>query len=1605
MKKTKNVLLVIAFALSAFFAKAQLTLVSNSLPLYQTGKLYFKIRSTSNARVTYPTVQNDSASTIGSLFTTYSVTSVEAPYKILDSTKFWKTYRVTFSDTANINSFISGLQALTTVEYAEKVPAMYTQSTPNDPNYPYHLSLINANTASNIHIATGSAIVAIVDDAVSTTQEDLVANMSSTNRDVADLDNNCDPPLTGAVWADGSRFTHGTHVSGIAGAVTNNSLGIASIGWNNKIMGVKARKNTDATNGIPFGFDGIAWAAANGAHVINMSWGGGAPSLTEYSVVVTAKSANVVLVAAAGNANSANAFYPAAYGEGLTGQAWEVFDKKLVVAVASLDANSDISNWGSGSGSNHGSWVDISAYGSAIYSTLASGNGIAAINNVYGSLNGTSMASPMVAGAAGLLKSYNMAKTADDIITCLIYTANPDIYNPVHTNNFPGMLGIGRLDVAAALMCIKPSCTYPSAVIKPSSVSLCPSSSVTLTSNPAVSYTWSTGANTQSIAVSSAGVYTLTINNGTCTASQTINIQNANTTANLMTYENSSLLPNDGIVCGPDFYSISCYSGLTYTWSPAWSTSQTLGTTINLGSSAPVSAVISVTIGGVGGCVGITSTASKTISNVPLPTIAVTPSVGSVSAGCGLLLTASGGVTYTWSPPSLVSCSVCSTPTAYPISPSTNYTVLGVDANNCFNTKTVSISVTTNTYCSGTAPASYTISYPALYNPSIGYLGQNLYLATGGNYTITCPDLRIAGNVGVYVANNATLTVDGSWLHACATCSTGMWRGIVVEPGGLLRVKNYSIIEDAIKAINTASNTSTTPVAKWEVTSSILNKNGSDIYVEKTYADMSGSYEYNTIFTCRELTSHTIGSTNFNSIRSSISAATPSSPGSHTPTVTIATPRTAYGINLNEAVGGTINVGSSSQTSNIFDNMDYGIFSAFSPIVVRNNTFQNLTGNNGIGTGILVSGNSWEVAAPTVVIGNSDENIVAGEGNNFTNCLQGVQIMGCQHVAINKNTFTNESTSTTFTTGSQIGQYAVINTGYAVHSYTDNPYEYLRFCNNYVKNYATGYYLDFGKLYNTTYINQYFLSNTITAVATSTAYCNQGIYLQQSGTFGAYTGVPWNSVCVTSNSITNVARNAIALSAINTSTATTSFVNVHSNTELSVKYNSSATSSVAPHIAAVYVSGCNRISINNNSKIQCTGLTTYPSSNAQYIGGVYVASSPNTTVNCNIVTYVGEGFVWEGSSAGSSWKKNNVQKSRFGLVLRNSGIMGDQGATSSPIGDIYGRFLSTNITDAQTLADNSNPGAAGFSSKLYNLTGSCSSATTYSPCQNNQLSGTAYAPGTTIFTTTGSLPCICTGDCGTGKLIMTSEDSLAAARDSILMDIVRGIEGTISLPSFDQETRWASQYYVSSQNSTLRSATGYNNAKTLAIVDGAIDGNNYVLAKSLLSALTPGNIIEKNWYTVDDLLIKMRSADLDNSDLSNLKTIAEKCPLTDGNIVYRARAVLNNYYKTIFTYSDNCDNNNSRKAIAMSNGSDQAQIFTIYPNPNNGYMTFAYNLTEDATLEIVDVKGIVVEKHKISAAANQMQVQNSSLADGIYFYRVVNTSNSTVRAGKLVIIK
>jgi len=242
---------------------------------------------------------------------------------------------------------------------------------PNDPAFgsQYAWERISAVDGWNLNKGNPSVVIAVVDTGIQSNHPDLHAKLVP-GYDFIDNDSNP---------SDGNG--HGTHVAGTSAAMTDNAIGGAGTCPECRLMPVRVLNNSG--NGTLIGVsNGIIYAANHGAQVINLSLGGSGSSTME-NAINYAWGKGSLLACAAGNdgTDDITFAYPAAYANCLA-----------VGATNSDDSDAYYSNWGL--------WVDIAAPGTGIYSTWIGGS--------YNTIQGTSMATPHVAGVAGLLASQGL---------------------------------------------------------------------------------------------------------------------------------------------------------------------------------------------------------------------------------------------------------------------------------------------------------------------------------------------------------------------------------------------------------------------------------------------------------------------------------------------------------------------------------------------------------------------------------------------------------------------------------------------------------------------------------------------------------------------------------------------------------------------------------------------------------------------------------------------------------------------------------------------------------------------------------------------------------------------------------------------------------------------------------------------------------------------------------------------------------------------------------------------------------------------------------------------------------------------------------------------
>jgi subtilisin family serine protease len=360
----------------------------------------------------------------------------------------------------NMRHLISAISVLAVLA----APFSVAARTPNDTFYgrQWYLPQMQAEQAWDVSTGSPSVIVAVVDTAMDIDHEDLKENIWTNVRE--NFGNGKDDDGNGFIddihgWnflkasnevrpAGGSSVDHGrvhaTLVASLIAAKGNNDIGIAGVAWNVRIMPLVAL-DADGGGNTSDVANAIRYAVENGASIINLSLEGYTEAADVDEAIAYARSKGVLTVAAAGNADEADGFdldevqvYPVCL---------SVDTSYGLIGVGSTDRNDQHAPY-----ANYGSCVNVSAPGDDIFGAIptdpTTGAGYAS------GFSGTSLAVPLVSGAAALLKSIRPDWGWAEIRDRIMMTA--DSIDHLQSVQLEGKLGRGRLNLAAAVSGLVP---------------------------------------------------------------------------------------------------------------------------------------------------------------------------------------------------------------------------------------------------------------------------------------------------------------------------------------------------------------------------------------------------------------------------------------------------------------------------------------------------------------------------------------------------------------------------------------------------------------------------------------------------------------------------------------------------------------------------------------------------------------------------------------------------------------------------------------------------------------------------------------------------------------------------------------------------------------------------------------------------------------------------------------------------------------------------------------------------------------------------------------------------------------------------------------------
>lgn len=347
------------------------------------------------------------------------------------------------------------------VRYAVPNRRFYPSAVPNDEFYSFqwHYNAINLPQAWDITKGSSSTVIAVIDTGILPHPElegRLVAGYDfiSNAGNAADGDGRDSDPTDMGLNEDTGY--HGTHVAGTLGANTDNGVGVAGINWNAKISAVRVLGKQGGTTADII--DGVLWAAGinptlinpNPADVLNLSLGGPGPCDVPYQEAFDKViAAGKIIVVAAGNGHENAGFVSPG-------------NCANVITVGATDFAGNRASY-----SNYGDSIDLMAPGGDTSVDLNNDNYVDGVlslwkNDVSGKYTtyfyqGTSMASPHVAGVASLMKAIKPSITQTEVLTALSSTARPLTASQCSSEGLvlsATDCGAGLIDAQAALEAI-----------------------------------------------------------------------------------------------------------------------------------------------------------------------------------------------------------------------------------------------------------------------------------------------------------------------------------------------------------------------------------------------------------------------------------------------------------------------------------------------------------------------------------------------------------------------------------------------------------------------------------------------------------------------------------------------------------------------------------------------------------------------------------------------------------------------------------------------------------------------------------------------------------------------------------------------------------------------------------------------------------------------------------------------------------------------------------------------------------------------------------------------------------------------------------------------
>jgi hypothetical protein len=1135
----------------------------------------------------------------------------------------------------------------------------------------------------------------------------------------------------------------------------------------------------------------------------------------------------------------------------------------------------------------------------------------------------------------------------------------------------------------------------PTPTVTVNSATICSGTSTVLTASGATTYSWNTGATTNTINVSPTSTtnYTVTGTTNGCVNTKTATV----TVASSPTVSVASKT-----ICAGSCATLTASGANTYTWSAP------ISSTVNPVVVCPTVTTIYTVTGQNTGC-ATTSVKTATVTVIPaLPgVLTISTSVGSpvVNNGTGTntivlssSITNTTGLTFNWEP------SGATTPTTAFNLTQPEIISLSVYNNVCGTSLTQSICVNyVSASCSGT--------FATLNNATItGTASLGATTATynvTGTLTINWPGPLALGNKTFIMATGSkveiTATSDVTFNNLKFYSCNGLWRGIEVKTSPTTSARltisgDDNSIEDAYMGVYCVnpSGANLNPTISCDL-GVLFNKNYYDVYLENT-KNATVPYTFN--FSKSRMYSQSTNNSPGGNLKCS---------GYYTPTVKS---RSYAGLYATNAGIVNFNFGVFSPSDyNQVKNKDYGLYFNNTNANVNNVAFSDAIGIapnytlnfNGTANGVGVySKNSGYL---NIKPANTPTTGITTTFNNL-----GYQV-------ITNNTFTVDVQNTSYTTSVQgftvdpswlnkpaWGGSSPGTAGYGLNGvFVTNASNVLRVNNNtFTNNYypVTANYTVAPSPSNIMSIAQ----NTIST--TNVNGIKEGVTFNSALSF---TPTP-NNMRIASNTFSNV---TIGVKV----TATSIGLRISSNT---FTIHPSGTNP-----KGIYIAGSNTVTVDNNTIYGSLTSTNVANWSPDHHGILLVMSS-GCKVQCNTISNVGIGVEYRGinTSSGDGFFGNILKYPiRRGLFITNGGIIGTQGSSAGASANQW-----INGTSSWPAVNTADPNKTSVGGTL--IGGSASqSANSYLYVLNNanelpndnyitspSVPADRYLLGTTIFTITAGNYATCPTTLTALKMAQSAGNS-NTERDADFVNYINTALPSSNTTMSPQDKFMLKQFMFDdlTQNPSTDNTliAFYNQQQNTSVdvyheIDSLLANGNINSATAKNAQASQSNDITETQNAYNTLYINGIN---NQTDLDNLSSIADLCPQLFGNAVYQARALLQSITYVSKVYTDSCDNSKVRKSIWLDDEPTSVSVADgvqakLYPNPNNGSFTLAYDLKtlNIANVTIYDISGKLVYSKTIDNLESRISINTLSLNNGIYFIQL-SDDTKLLWTDKLVIQK